>query len=237
MDFQGNRNPMRHFAGYMPPRFFTELRVGTGRIIPTVFTPPNPDDTPQALFSHCPKVTLTDRVHRFIRCNNGRSDEHEFLIYTDASCMDNGRMHAKAGCSFVYNDSASGWRHFALEYKGPSGQQNTITNDRAHIRAVLAALRYRDWTADGFRRLIIATDSEYVVDGITDLIYEWLQYCWITRAEEPVRNRDLWEFLVGEIEMWEERGLIVQFWWILKELNRSAHRHARTATFMESASV
>ncbi|KAJ5951182.1 uncharacterized protein N7479_009595 [Penicillium vulpinum] len=229
--YQGNPVPI--FAGYTP-RLFTELNVGTGCIIPTEFNPPRPDDTPQSLFPHCPKVTMTDRVHRYIRLNpNGRSVEDEFLIYTDGSCKDNGRMNARAGCSFVFNDSASGYARFALEYKGPTGQQHTLTVDRAQVRAVIAALQYRDWAADGCSRLIIASDSEYLVDGITKSIWEWLSWSWVTTAGEPVRNRDLWECLLGEVEMWEEKGIRVQFWRIPKEFNTKADRYANEATFME----
>ncbi|KGO74129.1 hypothetical protein PITC_021870 [Penicillium italicum] len=218
----------------MLPRLYTELRVGSGRVIPTQFTPPSPDDTPQSLFPHCAKVTATDQVHRFIRLNrNNRSVEDEFLIYTDATCLDNGRNNGRAGCSFVYNNSTSGFARFPLEYRGPTGQQHAMTIDRAQIRAAIAALRYRDWAADGFSRLIIATDSEHLVEGITTSIREWLHWNWITRAGEPIRNRDLWECLLGEVELWEESGMSVQFWQIPKESNTKADRHARHAAFME----
>ncbi|CAP93273.1 hypothetical protein E8E15_005116 [Penicillium rubens] len=227
-------NPAHYLAGYMVPRLYKELRVGSGRVIPTEFTPPSPEDTPQSLFPHCPKVTATDRVHRFIRLNHdNRSVEDEFLIYTDGTCMDNGRPHARAGCSFVYNESTSGFARFPLEYKGPTGQQHPMTIDRAQVRAVVAALRYRDWAADGFSRLIIATDSDYVVDGITRDAHEWTQFNWTTRAGEPIRNRDLWECLLGEVEMWAERGMSIQFWRVPRELNMKADRHAKEAAFME----
>ncbi|CRL19653.1 Polynucleotidyl transferase, ribonuclease H fold [Penicillium camemberti] len=227
-------NPAHYVISHLPPILYTELRVGSGRVIPTEFTPPSPDDTPQSLFPHCPKVTAIDRVHRFIRLNEeNRSVEDEFLIYTDATCLDNGKTNARAGCSFVYNDSASGWARFPLEFKGPSGEQYILTVHRAHIRAVIAALRYKDWAADGFSRLVIATDSDYLVEGITDLIREWLHSDWVSTSGEPIKNRDLWERLLGEVEILEEKGISVQFWRIPKELNVKADRHAKHAAFME----
>lgn len=108
-----------------------------------------------------------------------------------------------------------------------------MTIDRAHIRAAIAALRYRDWAADDFSRLIIATDSEYLVEGITISMREWLHWNWMTHAGEPIRNRDLWECLLGEVEIWEESGMSVQFWQIPRESNIKADRHARHAAFME----
>ncbi|KGO67709.1 hypothetical protein PEX1_010100 [Penicillium expansum] len=227
-------NPAYYFEGHMLRRLYTEIRVGSGRVIPTEFTPPSPDDTPQSLFPHCPKATATDRVHRFIRLNHDkRSAEDEFLIYTGATCLDNGRINGRAGCSFVYNNSTSGFARLPLEFEGPTGQHHTMTVDRAHIRAAIAALRYRDWAADDFSRLIIATDSQYLVEGITILIREWLHSNWMTHAGEPVRNRDLWECLLGEVEIWEERGMSVQFWQVPKEANTKADRHARRGAFME----
>ncbi|KAJ5459184.1 hypothetical protein N7530_011128 [Penicillium desertorum] len=209
-------NPAHYLAGYMVPRLYKELRVGSGRVIPTEFTPPSPEDTPQSLFPHCPKVTATDRVHRFIRLNHdNRSVEDEFLIYTDGTCMDNGRTHARAGCSFVYNESTSGFARFPLEYKGPTGQQHPMTVDRAQIRAVVAALRYRDWAADGFSRLIIATDSDYVVDGITREAHEWTQFNWITRAGSQSGIGIFGSVFSG------------------RESNMKADRHAKEAGFME----
>ncbi|KAJ5158946.1 uncharacterized protein N7500_008597 [Penicillium coprophilum] len=232
MSFQPNPRPI--FTGYRHPRLYTELTLGTGRVIPTEYQPPHPDDTPQSLFPHCPKVTATERVHRFIRVTpNNRSVETDFLIYTDGACFDNGRINAKAGCSFVFNGSTSGFARFALEYKGPTNQQHTRTNNRAELRAVIGALRYRDWAAEGFTRLVIACDSEYVVEGITSWIWDWLRWNWITTAGEPVRNRDLWECLLGEVEMWHDRGLTVQFWRIPRELNTKADRHAKSAALME----
>ncbi|KAJ9489096.1 hypothetical protein VN97_g4195 [Penicillium thymicola] len=108
-----------------------------------------------------------------------------------------------------------------------------MTVHRAHIRAVIAALRYKDWAAEGFSRLIIATDSDYLVEGITGLIREWLHWGWVSITGEPIRNRDLWECLLGEVEILEEKGISVQFWRIPKELNAKADRHAHHAAFME----
>ncbi|CAI7618458.1 unnamed protein product [Penicillium viridicatum] len=218
-------NPAHYVIDHLPPILYTELKVGSGRVIPTEFTPPSPDDTPQSLFPHCPKLTATDRVHRFIRLNeDNRSVEDEFLIYTDATCLDNGKTNAKAGCSFVYNDSASGWARFPLEVKGPFGEQHLLTVHRAHIRAVIAALRYKDWAAEGF--------THYLVEGITGQIREWIHSSWVSISGEHIKNRDLWECLLGEVEILDEKGISVQFWRIRKELNVKADRHAKHAAFM-----
>lgn len=35
---------------------------------------------------------------------------------------------------------------------------------------------------------------------------------WATRIEQPVKNRDLWEVLLGVAEQLEENGLLIKMW-------------------------
>lgn len=206
------------------------LRFGTGHVIPTRFVPPNHDDTPQSLFPPSTNFTAIPPVNRFIR----RTDNEQLLIYTDGACLDNGRANPKAGCSFVFKPSTPGpsgcgYIRFALEDKGPTSEQQPQTSNRAELRAVIAALRFRPWTGEGFTSLVIATDSEYVANGITTWVDAWLEHGWITSKGLPVKNQDIWRCLLGEIERWDDNGLRIQFWRILRERNTQADRHAKLA--------
>ena len=113
-------------------------------------------------------MKATPPVHRFIRRNG---EQNQFLIYTDGACLDNGGANPRAGCSFVYRNSTEnpgiGWVCFPLEKRGPTGIPSLQTSNRAELRAVIAASRFRYWPGEGCRCLVIATDSEYVVEGIT----------------------------------------------------------------------
>jgi ribonuclease HI len=127
---------------------------------PSKFQPPQATDKPESLFAD---------EHRFIR----NSDPREILIYTDGSCLDNGQSNPRGGCAFVYRPSAytqtgslthRGIIPFRLETKGPTGYSYKQTSNRAELRAVIAALQFRDWSMDcnrSWRSLVIATDSEY----------------------------------------------------------------------------
>ncbi|KAE8150408.1 ribonuclease H-like domain-containing protein [Aspergillus avenaceus] len=205
-------------------------QVGTGRIIPTRFHPPNTNDTLQSLFQPRISSTAIPPVRRFIRLTN----PNQFLIYTDGACLDNGRASARAGCSFVFKPSTSqpeshGWVRFRLEDTGPTGEAHPQTSNRAELRAVIAALRFRVWTGEGFDSLVIATDSEYVVEGATSWVRRWLQRDWKTSIGQAVKNRDLWECLLGEIERWNGNGMQVQFWRIPRRWNTDADYHAKHA--------
>ncbi|KAJ5772605.1 ribonuclease H-like protein [Penicillium odoratum] len=156
---------------------------------------------------------------RFINVN----DPAQFLIYTDGSCLDNVGPTSRAGCAIVYGEHGEHFTgcngfaqspsfEFRLGTRGQSGVLYPQTSNRAELRAVIAALRYREWTFEGFNSLVIATDSSYVVNGITSGISEWQENGWRTSAGHPVLNRDLWQFLLSELKNWGEDGLSVEFW-------------------------
>lgn len=204
---------------------------GTGRTIPTIFTPPTPPNEaspslPATVF--LPAMNICSyRAPRFI--NSTRKDQ--FLIYTDGACLNNGQTDARAGWAFVYGPGKAtvGGR---LETRGPFDDttQQAQTSNRAELRAVIAALGFRYWPGEGFTSLVIATDSEYVVNGATSWVKGWVAKGWkISNGKQAVKNRDLWELLLAEFERWERQGLEVVFWRIGRELNTVADAAAKKA--------
>lgn len=212
-----------------PADLVNTLRVGTGRVIPKKSIPPNDNVTPESLFPPGISTKASPPVRRFIR----RTYPAEFLIYTDGSCLNNGEANAIAGCSFVFKPvtqaGSVNYCRFPLEREGPTGELHPQTSNRAELRAVIAALRFRYWPGEGFGCLVIATDSEYVVEGVTSWVRGWLRRDWTTRVGAPVKNRDLWECLLGEIEELDKEGMRVSFWRIPRERNTDADYHARIA--------
>lgn len=212
-------------------------------ISPTVFNPRcylssevAPD--PPTLFPLCKSQKARVPVDRFIN----RTNPTEFLIYTDGSCLENGRQVPKAGCAFVYSDTdqhplhgpSNGFVRFRLEEEGPTGVKHRQTNNRAELRAVIAALQFREWDREVLS-VVIATDSTHVVEGITSWIHEWLARGWTRKDGKPVKNRDLWECLLDEVEHCGRKGLHVKFWRIPREWNSEADHHAKLAAATWSA--
>lgn len=101
-----------------------------------------------------------------------------------------------AGCSFMYKNTGSshlstakpaaaavpitlpflsseeaakptGSVAFRLEEQGPTGEFAEHTSNRAKLRAVIAALQFRPWASEGWRRVVILTDLSYIVYGAT----------------------------------------------------------------------
>jgi ribonuclease HI len=56
---------------------------------------------------------------------------------------------------------------FRLENHGPSGIPTEPTSNRAKLRAVIAALQFRAWGSEGWRRVVVLTDLEYIIWGAT----------------------------------------------------------------------
>ncbi|KAH6617142.1 hypothetical protein F5144DRAFT_499031 [Chaetomium tenue] len=206
----------------------------------TIFHPQDPSLSPEA---HFPLQTVSgpDRAPfpRFIN----RFDSREMLLVVDGSCVNNGR-HANhhtdpsAGWAFLFkgpaapgiassssyppnNDPLStppGQIALPLERHGPSGLRAEHTSNRAKLRAVIGALQFRAWGGEGWRRVVVLTDLEYVVWGAT---------CWLPRwvarrgnggggggggGRGVYGNRDLWEALQGRVEELRAGGCEVAFW-------------------------
>lgn len=75
------------------------------------------------------------------------------------------------------------------------GREENTTNNRMELTAAIEALEflssYKLKTND--YKIIIYTDSSYLINGITKWIYSWEKRNWITKNKEPVLNKDLWE--------------------------------------------
>ncbi|KAK6361638.1 hypothetical protein TWF730_005356 [Orbilia blumenaviensis] len=199
-----------------------------------VFEPNPPDAKPWELFP--PGVnfdTFKMPHHRFIHLEN----KNHILIYTDGACLDNGTETAAGGCAFIFRpqvetdpeNESTGIVSFRLEDTGPNDEPGLQTSNRAELRAVIAVLQYRVWYGEGQKKIVIATDSEYVVYGITEWVKKWGQNGWITSGRNPVANRDLWEALLKELRHYGRKGAQVEFWRIQRGWNAIADRAAKAA--------
>jgi len=82
-----------------------------------------------------------------------------------------------------------------LEYDGTEkelfGGERATTNNRMELTAVIEALAALKRPS----RVILHTDSQYVMKGITEWIRGWKLKGWKTASKEPVKNADLWRVL------------------------------------------
>ena len=79
-----------------------------------------------------------------------------------------------------------------LEYDGTEreifGGERATTNNRMELTAVIEALSALKRPS----RVVLHTDSQYVMKGITEWIRGWKARGWRTAGKDPVKNVDLW---------------------------------------------
>ena len=163
----------------------------------------------------------TAKHTRFVR----KTNPSEILIFTAGACLNKGWPKPNAGCGFVFlaRDSEAspqvryGTVSFRLEGKSPNGSPAEQTSNRAELRAAMAAFQFQDWHAEGWKRIVIATDSEYAINGATEWVTAWVRKNWITSKKVPVRNRDLCELLMKEIKRLANKCVEVLFWKIPRD--------------------
>ena len=133
----------------------------------------------------------------------------------------------------MFRETDSGIVSGRLECNGPVGETYPQTSNRAELRAVISALQFRAWSGDGIKDLVIATDSEYVVKGVTDWVWAWIQRGWVTRQGNQVQNQDLWMELLAEMDKHNGRGLDIGFWKVPRDWNTTADDAARAGARRE----
>ncbi|MEB3289814.1 MAG: ribonuclease HI [Leptolyngbya sp.] len=105
-------------------------------------------------------------------------------IYTDGACSG--------------NPGPGGWGTVLYFADGDihemGGGARQTTNNRMEMQAAIAGLT---WLRDSGQAqpVVLYTDSEYVLKGITQWIAGWKRRGWVNSAKKPVLNRDLWEQL------------------------------------------
>ena len=101
-------------------------------------------------------------------------------------------VHTDGAC--LGNPGPGGWaallRYGARERELVGGEALT-TNNRMELMAAIVALE----TLTEACEVTLHTDSQYVRQGITEWMRNWVRRGWKTAGGEPVKNRDLWERL------------------------------------------
>jgi ribonuclease HI len=109
------------------------------------------------------------------------------------------RIYTDGGCSG--NPGPGAWAYILLDPKGEAREARfcpETTNNRMELQAVIEALqavrRRPEWPS---ARIELFTDSQYVKNGISDWIHNWIRNGWKTRSKQPVKNQDLWKQLLN----------------------------------------
>lgn len=92
------------------------------------------------------------------------------------------------------NPGAGGWAALLIwgaEVRELSGGEPRTSNNRMELTAAIMALEALKMPCE----VEFHTDSQYVKNGITQWMANWVRNGWKTAAKTPVLNQDLWERL------------------------------------------
>ena len=99
-------------------------------------------------------------------------------IYTDGACKG--------------NPGKGGWGYVAIlddtEFMQYGGNRYT-TNNEMELEALRQALSF----SPKHLRVIVFSDSKYVVDGINIFLPQWKRNGWKTSSNDKVKNLELWK--------------------------------------------
>lgn len=101
-------------------------------------------------------------------------------------------VHTDGAC--LGNPGPGGWAAL-LRYQGRerelAGGEAATTNNRMELMAAIMGLEALTEPCV----VMLQTDSQYVRQGITEWMPNWVRRKWKTAGGDPVKNRDLWERL------------------------------------------
>ena len=109
------------------------------------------------------------------------------IIYTDGSCLGNGKEQNTGGFGVVVLDNNEN-----LLYTYSKQGVNT-TNNREELKAILYAflnhgVKINDWNTDV---PIVYSDSNYCVQTFNDWMFRWANNNWIKSDKKTPENLDL----------------------------------------------
>ena len=104
----------------------------------------------------------------------------DVVAYTDGACKGN---PGRGGWGV--------WLRWNEHEKRLSGGEMLTTNNRMELMGAIMALESLREPC----RIVLYTDSQYVMKGITEWMPGWKRKNWKTADNKPVKNVDLWQRL------------------------------------------
>jgi ribonuclease HI len=109
-------------------------------------------------------------------CRLAKPCHHSYVVFTDGACTNNGRPEAKAGVGIAYGHDVDS--QLSRPITDTEDNFPLRSNQRAELCAAkfgveLLARTYTKEPKSEAEVWIIATDSEYVVKGMTEWLPKW----------------------------------------------------------------
>ncbi|XP_066998099.2 uncharacterized protein rnh1 isoform X1 [Anabrus simplex] len=123
------------------------------------------------------ELTDSDNESQYDFCFDS---EGYVIVYTDGACELNGRKGAKAGIGIWFGDN------HPLNCSEPV--QGRATNNTAEIQAAVHAIEIAKRA--GVKKILINTDSKFLISCITQWIHKWKKNNWTLINGGSVKNKE-----------------------------------------------
>ncbi|QXN72664.1 ribonuclease HI [Rhodobacter phage RcZahn] len=121
----------------------------------------------------------------------------EIVVYTDGGC------DARRG-------GVGAWAFIARIPGQPPLKRceavSDTTNNRMEMQAVIEALKVLEIG----QKIVIYSDSEYVIKGATQWARNWVRNGWMTAGGSPVKNVEIWQELLALYQLHDVRFVHVK---------------------------
>ena len=140
-------------------------------------------------------------------------------VYTDGSSFQNPRVGG-IGIRIIQTDRYGNDNIKNIDLPGYMGS----TNNQMELLACQKALETirKEYNLKNITRIVVFTDSMYVVDNYKNAMFEWGNTRWRLRSGKPVLNTELWKGILKEIQKVRRR---VEFQWV-KGHGKNEHNRA-----------
>lgn len=128
-----------------------------------------------------------------------RYKENTIYVFADGACSG--------------NPGPGGWGTI-VKYNGQaaefSGRNEYTTNNAMELEGVLCGLKFAVENSDCNSRIVVVSDSSYVVNGMKGWIKDWKENGWRKKNGGDVQNLELWK----ELDRVTNLGVPVEFQWV-----------------------
>lgn len=151
------------------------------------------------------------------------------VVAIDGACRGFGTADAKGAIGVYFGEASPSNLSIPIIVDHP-------TNHKMKLYACIRALKEvymidderfgRNEKSGRPGRVVIKTDSEYVVKAMTEWIFKWRLGDWTTATGSPVANVDLLYELETSIQELKGKKFEVLFWHVPKAMNKEANQLA-----------
>ncbi|KAH7311331.1 ribonuclease H-like domain-containing protein [Stachybotrys elegans] len=164
---------------------------------------------------------------RCVYCGGRPAHVHSIIVAVDGACKGNGKPGARASVGVFVGPSS---KYNKFEALSAEFQTNQVAELRAGIVALeLVRAMKIDLDVPGLNEVVIKSDSDYLVKGMTDWVFKWTANSYRTSKGVAVTNAALFKTLNQSVKDLNNDNIKVSFWHVPRSQNKEADQLANRA--------